>query len=76
MHIHVPENLTYPGVEVHTYRDIRLDVAPVGPDPGRVEEIATVQADAITQDEPIVALVGSGAIRSGAGDQVRRLHEL
>ena len=75
VHIHVPENLTYPGVEVHNYRDIRLDVAPVDPDPGRVEEIAAVLADAITREEPIVALVGSGAIRSGAGDQVRRLIE-
>jgi acetolactate synthase-1/2/3 large subunit len=36
VHIHVPENLTYPGVEVHNYREIRLDVASVGPDPGRV----------------------------------------
>jgi acetolactate synthase I/II/III large subunit len=75
VHIHVPENLTYPGVEVDNYRDIRLDVAPVGPDPGRVEEIATVLADAITRGEPIVALAGSGAIRSGAGHQVRRLIE-
>ena len=75
VHIHVPENLTYPGVEVHNFRDIRLDVAPVDPDPGRVEEIAAVLAGAITREEPIVALVGSGAIRSGAGDQVRRLIE-
>ncbi len=75
VHIHVPENLTYPDVEVHNYRDIRLDVAPVDPDPGRVDEIAAVLADAITRGEPIVALVGSGAIRSGAGDQVRRLIE-
>src|SRR5208283_468762 len=75
VHIHVPENLTYPGIEVDNYRDIRLDVTPVEPDPGRVEEIATVLADAITRDEPIVALAGSGAIRSGAGDQVRYLIE-
>ncbi len=75
VHIHVPENLTYPGIEVDNYRDIRLDATPVEPDPGRVEEIATVLADAITRDEPIVALAGSGAIRSGAGDQVRHLIE-
>lgn len=75
VHIHVPENLTYPGVDVRNYRDIRLDVAPVDPDPARVEEIAAVLADALTRGEPIVALVGSGAIRSGAGDQVRRLVE-
>jgi acetolactate synthase-1/2/3 large subunit len=75
VHIHVPENLTHPGVEVENYRDIRLDVAPVRPDPGRVEEIAAVLAEAIEAGEPIVALAGFGAIRSGAGEQVRRLIE-
>src|SRR5437773_2454821 len=75
VHIHVPENLTHPGVEVENYRDIRLGVSPVLPDPGRVEEIAAVLADAIEAGEPIVALAGFGAIRSGAGDQVRRLIE-
>ena len=75
VHIHVPENLTHRGVEVENYRDIRLDVAPVLPDPGRVEEIAAVLADAIARSEPVVALVGFGAIRSGAGDLVRHFIE-
>ena len=67
VHIHVPENLTQPGVEVENYRDIRLNVAPVRPDPARVEEIAAVLAEAIEPGEPIVVLAGFGAIRSGAG---------
>ncbi len=75
VHVHVPENLTEHGVKVDNYRDIRLDVAPVLPDPERVEEIATVLASAIARGEPIVALVGFGAIRSRAGEQVRRLIE-
>ena len=75
VHIHVPENLTHRGVEVENYHDIRLDVTPVLPDPGRVEEIAAVLADAIARSEPVVALVGFGAIRSGAGDLVRRFIE-
>ena len=75
VHIHVPENLTENGLVVPNYRDIRLDVAPVRPDPGRVEEIAAVLADAIDRGEPVVALAGFGAIRSGAGDQVRRFIE-
>jgi acetolactate synthase I/II/III large subunit len=75
VHIHVPENLTHRGVEVENYRDVRLDVAPVLPDPDRIEEVATVLADAIANGEPIVALVGSGAIRSRAGAQVLRLIE-
>jgi len=75
VHIHVPENLTEHGLKVDNYRDIRLNVAPVRPDPERVEEIAAVLADTIARGEPIVALAGFGAIRSGAGDQVRRLIE-
>src|SRR5258708_22695830 len=75
VHIHVPENLTEHGVEVKNYRDIRLHVAPVLPDPQRVDETATVLAHTLLNGEPIVALVGFGAIRSGAGDQAKRLIE-
>jgi acetolactate synthase-1/2/3 large subunit len=75
VHIHVPENLTHHGVEVTNYRDIRLDVAPVLPDPIGVGEIAMVLADAIAKRKKIVALVGFGAIRSGAGAEVKRLIE-
>ena len=75
VHIHVPENLTHHGVEVDNYRDIRLDVAPVLPDQDRIEEAATVLAEAIANGETTVVLVGSGGIRSRAGTEVRRLIE-
>ncbi|MEU4351113.1 thiamine pyrophosphate-binding protein [Streptomyces sp. NPDC023838] len=75
VHIHVPEDLTHHGVEVTNFRPIRLDVAPVLPDPARVDEIASVLADALAQRKRIVALAGFGAIRSGAGPQVKRLIE-
>ncbi|MDQ0577942.1 thiamine pyrophosphate-binding protein [Streptomyces rishiriensis] len=75
VHIHVPEDLTHPGVEVTNFRPIRLDVAPVLPDPARVDEITSVLADALAQRKRIVALAGFGAIRSGAGPQVKRLIE-
>ena len=75
VHIHVPENLTHRGVTVDNYHDIRLDVRQAPPDPGRVEAIAAALADAIRKDKPIVALVGFGAIRSGAGPEVRRFIE-
>ena len=75
VHIHVPENLSYPGVEVGNYRDIRLSPTSSLPDQGHVEEIATVLADAITRGKLVAVLAGFGAIRSGAGDQVRRLIE-
>ncbi|MEV0829754.1 thiamine pyrophosphate-binding protein [Nonomuraea rubra] len=75
VHIHVPLDLTERGVEVERTRPVRLDVAPVLPDPARVEEIASVLADAIARRRRIVVLAGFGAIRSGAGPQVRHLIE-
>jgi acetolactate synthase-1/2/3 large subunit len=75
VHIHVPEDLTERGVEIDNVRTIRLDVAPIAPDPERVAEIASVLAAAIADRKRIVALVGFGAVRSGAGAEVRRLIE-
>ncbi|MFG2985545.1 thiamine pyrophosphate-binding protein [Streptomyces sp. NPDC048258] len=75
VHIHVPEDLTHRGVEVTDFRPLRLDVVPVVPDPTRVEEIASMLADALTRRKRVVALVGFGAIRSGAGAEVRQFIE-
>ena len=75
VHLHVPEDLTERGVEVENYHDVRLQVPQVLPDPARVETIARVLAEAIGNDEPVVALVGFGAIRSGAGAEVQRFIE-
>jgi acetolactate synthase-1/2/3 large subunit len=76
VHIHVPENLTHHGVDVTNYRDLKLSVKPVLPDPARVAEIADYLADAFARGKKVVALVGFGAIRSGAGAEVRELIEL
>ena len=75
VHIHVPITLTQRGKKVENYHDIQLDVKPVLPDPGRVQAVASALADALRVDKPIVALVGFGAIRSGAGPEVRRFIE-
>jgi acetolactate synthase-1/2/3 large subunit len=75
VHIHVPEDLTERGVKVENFRPIRLDVAPVLPDPARVEEIASVLADALARRKRIVALVGFGAVRSGAGPEIKHMIE-
>jgi acetolactate synthase I/II/III large subunit len=75
VHLHVPEDLTERGVEVENYHDVRLHVPPVLPEPAQVETVARVLAEAIENDEPIVALVGFGAIRSGAGAEVKRFIE-
>jgi acetolactate synthase-1/2/3 large subunit len=75
VHIHVPENLTHPDQQVTNYRDLKLAVAPVLPDAAAVAGIADFLADAFAQGKKVVALVGFGAIRSGAGQEVRRLIE-
>jgi acetolactate synthase-1/2/3 large subunit len=75
VHIHVPEDLTHRGVEVTNFRPLKLDVKPVLPDPARVAEIADVLADALARGKRIVALVGFGAVRSGAGPEIERLIE-
>ncbi|MFD9561300.1 thiamine pyrophosphate-binding protein [Streptomyces sp. NPDC059994] len=75
VHIHVPEDLTHHGVEVTDFRPLRLKVRPVLPDPAQVAEIAAVLADALAQRKRVVALVGFGAVRSGAGPEVQRLIE-
>jgi acetolactate synthase-1/2/3 large subunit len=75
VHIHVPENLTHHGMSVENYRDPVIDVAPVLPDQQRVDEIADALADAWRRRKSVVALVGFGAIRSGAYDEVKQLVE-
>jgi acetolactate synthase-1/2/3 large subunit len=75
VHIAVPENLTHRGVEVENYRDIRLAVDQVLPDPAAVAEIASVLAVAMAKGRRVVALVGFGAVRSGAYAEVRHLIE-
>jgi acetolactate synthase-1/2/3 large subunit len=75
VHIHVPENLTHRGQSVDNYHDIALNVQPILPDPARVGAIADKLADAIRRDQSIVALVGAGAVRSGAGAEIKRLIE-
>jgi acetolactate synthase-1/2/3 large subunit len=75
VHIHVPENLTHRDAQVRNYRELQLDVKPVLPDPARVSAAAELLADALAKDKNVIALVGFGAIRSGAGAQVRAFIE-
>ncbi|WP_345353553.1 thiamine pyrophosphate-binding protein [Rhodococcus olei] len=75
VHIHVPENLTHDDLSEDLYHDIRLHIAPIEPDPARVEHIAAALAAAINDNRKIVMLVGFGAIRSGAYAEVKRLIE-
>ena len=75
VHITVPENLTHRGQEVENYHDVRLEVAPVEPDPDQVERAADALAEAIQRGKKVVILVGFGAIRSHAESEIKRFVE-
>jgi acetolactate synthase-1/2/3 large subunit len=75
VHIHVPKDFTLEGQSVHNYRDIRLDVRPVLPDPAAIATAAGAIADALHRRKSAVALIGFGALRSGAGDELQTLVE-
>jgi acetolactate synthase I/II/III large subunit len=72
VHITVPENLTHPNISVDNYRDIKLNVRPVLPDPAEVAKIAMVLAESLRDGKPILLLAGSGAVLSGASVVLRQ----
>ncbi|GAA0966533.1 thiamine pyrophosphate-binding protein [Actinocorallia libanotica] len=75
VHVHVPRDLDDRSVKVRGIRPVRLAVAPVLPDPARVEEIAEVLAQAVAGRRRVVVLAGFGAVLSGAGPEIERLIE-
>ena len=75
VHIHVPENLTHQGQSVDNYRDIRLNRRPVLPKPADIAGAAEVVAEALRQCKSVIALIGFGAVRSGAGPELQALVE-
>ena len=70
VHIHVPEDLTLEGQTVDNYRDIKLVVKPILPIPAQVAAAAAAIAAALRQNKSVIALIGFGAVRSGAGPRI------
>jgi acetolactate synthase-1/2/3 large subunit len=75
VHIHVPENLTHPGVSVPNYHDIRLTIQPVLPDSGELAAVVAALAEALRKRKSVLALLGYGATLSGAGPELRAFVE-
>src|SRR5580698_2516383 len=71
VHIHVPEDLTLEGQSVDNYRDIKLVVKPLLPDPAQIAAAAGAVAQALNQKKSVIALIGFGAVRSGAGPELQ-----
>jgi acetolactate synthase I/II/III large subunit len=75
VHIHVAEDLTLEGQSVENYRDIRLNVRPVLPDPAEITRTAATIANALHQRESVIMLIGFGAICSNAGPELQAFVE-
>ncbi len=75
VHIHVVEDLTLEGQSVDNYRDLKLTVKPVLPDPPQIVAAAGAIAAALRDNKSVVALIGFGAVRSGAGPELQALVE-
>ena len=75
VHIHVPEDLTHPDVKVTNYRDIELRVSPMQPAPVQVSDAAATLAEALKKGRKVLALIGFGAVRSGARSELTALLE-
>ncbi|MGZ8347489.1 MAG: thiamine pyrophosphate-binding protein [Allosphingosinicella sp.] len=75
VHIAVAEDITDPAIRVTNFTPPVMAPVPVAPDPARITAAADFLADAITAGRKIVLLAGYGAIRAGAGAEVRRFIE-
>ena len=73
VHIHVPTDVIE--ADVPNHRPIALSVKPVSPDPAGVAQMAEVMAGAIGAGKPVMAIIGYGAIRSGAQADILALLE-
>jgi acetolactate synthase-1/2/3 large subunit len=75
VHIHVAEDLTLEGQSVDNYRDLKLVVKPILPDPGEIAAAANAIAAALRAKMSVIALIGFGAIKSNAGPELQALVE-
>ncbi len=75
VHLAVPADLTDPDISVDNYRDMRLDVQPIRPDPASLQAAAGAIADAVRNGKRVLVLAGYGAVRSHAGRDLQAFVE-
>jgi acetolactate synthase-1/2/3 large subunit len=68
VHIHVPKDVT--GAAVHNFRDVKLDIRPALPQPKGTAFFADRLARGIAAKEQMALLIGYGAIRSHAEQEL------
>jgi acetolactate synthase-1/2/3 large subunit len=75
VHVAIAEDITARSIKVPNYRRIEVRPDPVMPDPAKVEVATAILADAIEGGRQVCVLSGFGAIRAGAGEEMRRFIE-
>jgi acetolactate synthase-1/2/3 large subunit len=73
VHIHVPKDVTI--AVVNNFREIKLNIKPVLPAPAQIKSAADALAKAISDNQPILAILGYGIIRSHAEKEALELIE-
>jgi len=68
-------NITAPTLQVTNYSPPQIDRRPVAPNPAEIESAAAFLAEAIGAGKQTVLWAGYGAIRAGAGPEVRTFME-
>lgn len=75
VHIAVAEDITDPSITVPNYGPPKLRVEPVAPDPAQIERAVDAIAGAMNEGRQVALLAGFGAVRAGAGAEVRAFIE-
>jgi acetolactate synthase-1/2/3 large subunit len=75
VHVAIEESITYPQNKVENYSPPDFDRRPVAPDPAEIDSAAALLAEAIEGGKQVVLWSGYGAIRAGAGAEVRTFME-
>jgi acetolactate synthase-1/2/3 large subunit len=73
VHIHVPKDVTI--MKVNNFREIKLNIKTVLPDPGQIKAAADALAKAINNNQQVMAILGYGIIRSHAEKEALELVE-
>jgi acetolactate synthase I/II/III large subunit len=73
VHIHVPKDVTI--AKVNNFREIKLNIKPVLPDPGQIARAADALVKALNSNQQIMAIIGYGVIRSHAEKEILALVE-
>lgn len=68
VHIHTPKNITF--ADVPNFREIRLNIKPVSPRPEGIHAFAARLAEGLAKNEQMLLLIGYGAIRSHAENEL------